>query len=183
MSVRNTAAARRYARALFSIAQDDQAVPAIRAELRAMSQLFESDPTLRKAIFRPLHPVAERRGVLMAIGQRLGLSASVKNFLVYLIDQRRLVDFDAICAEFDRLADDAAGLVKAQVRAAAPLGDAQRERLQRALAARTGRQVELDVEVDPALIGGAVAVVGNVVYDGSLKTQLDQLRDTLMRGQ
>ncbi|MEM7409922.1 MAG: ATP synthase F1 subunit delta [Myxococcota bacterium] len=183
MSVQNTAAARRYARALFSLAQDDQAVDAVRGELQGMAKLFETEPSLRRALFRPLHPVEQRRGVLKAVGQQLGLSGSVRNFLVYLIDQRRLVDFDAICSEFDRLADEAAGLVKARVRAAAPLGDAQRDRLQRALAARTGRQVELDVEIDPDLIGGAVAVVGNVVFDGSLKTQLDQLRDTLTRGQ
>jgi F-type H+-transporting ATPase subunit delta len=106
----------------------------------------------------------------------------VRNFFAYVIDQRRLVDFDAIRAEFEQLADTAAGRLKARVTAAAPLDDAQRERLQRALAARTGRSVELDVSVDPSLIGGDVATVGNVVFDGSLRTQLYQLRDTLSRG-
>ena len=95
--------------------------------------------------------------MLRSLCERLSLTPNVRNFFAYLIDQRRLVDFDAIRAEFEQLADAAAGLVKARVTAAAPLDDAQRERLQRALAARTGRSVELEVRSIPALIGGAVA--------------------------
>jgi F-type H+-transporting ATPase subunit delta len=177
-----SAAARRYARALFSIARDTSSVDATRDAIDRMTALFESEPTLRSALFRPLHPVAERRAVLRAVCDRLGLDATVRNFFMYLIDQRRLVAFDAIHDEFGSLADAAAGLTKARVTAATPLDDVQRERLQRALAARTGRRVELDVSVDPELIGGAVAVVDNVVFDGSLRTQLHQLRDTLSRG-
>ena len=65
---------------------------------------------------------------------------------------------------------------------ASPLRDDQRERLRRALAARAGREVELEVRVDPTLIGGAIARVGGLVFDGSLRTQLAQLRDNLTRG-
>jgi len=181
--MRSSAAARRYARALFGLAQDAGIVAAVRSELAAVASLFESDPELRNALFRPLHPVAERRAVLRSLCERLSLAPILRNFFAYVIDQRRLVDFDAIRAEFEQLADSAAGLVKARVTAAAALDDAQRSRLQSALAARTGRNVELEVSIDPALIAGAVATVGNVVFDGSLRTQLQQLRDTLSRGQ
>jgi F-type H+-transporting ATPase subunit delta len=181
--MRSSAAARRYARALFALADETHAVTQARDELAAIAGLFESEPALRNALFRPLHPVAERRAVLRSLSERLSLSIIVRNFFSYAIDQRRLVDFDAIRAEFEQLADAAAGLVKARVTAAAPLDDAQRDRLQSALAARTGRNVELEVHVDPALIGGAVAAVGNVVFDGSLRTQLSQLRASLSRGE
>jgi F-type H+-transporting ATPase subunit delta len=180
--MRSSAAARRYARALFALADETGAVAQIRAELAQIAALFESDSALRDALFRPLHPVAERRAVLRSLCERLSLSTIVKNFFAYTIDQRRLVDFDAIRSEFEALADAAAGLVKARVVSATPIDDAQRARLQNALAARTGREVELDVAVDPSLIGGIVASVGNVVFDGSLRTQLQQLRDTLSRG-
>jgi F-type H+-transporting ATPase subunit delta len=180
--MRSSAAARRYARALFALADESGSIDRVRGELAAMAGLFDSEPALRAALFRPLHPVAERRAVLRALGERLSLTPIVRNFFAYAIDQRRLVDFDAIRAEFEQLADAAAGRMKAHVTAAAPLADAQRERLQRALAARTGRNVELDVTVDPSLIGGVVASVGNLVFDGSLRTQLSQLRDTLSRG-
>jgi F-type H+-transporting ATPase subunit delta len=180
--MRSSAAARRYARALFALADETGAVAQIRAEVARIAALFESDPALHNALFRPLHPVTERRAVLRSLCERLALSATVKNFFAFAIDQRRLIDFDAIRSEFEALADAAAGLVKARVVSAAALDDAQRARLQRALAARTGRNVELDVAVDPSLIGGVVASVGNVVFDGSLRTQLQQLRDTLSRG-
>jgi len=180
--MRSSTAARRYARALFALAEETDSVATVRAELARVAALFEAEPALRNALFRPLHPVAERRAVLRSLCERLALSATVRNFFAYAIDQRRLVDFDAIRAEFEQLADAAAGLVKARVTAAAPLDDPQRERLQNALAARTGHSVELEVSVDPGLIGGAVATVGNVVFDGSLRTQLHQLRTTLSRG-
>jgi F-type H+-transporting ATPase subunit delta len=180
--MRSSAAARRYARALFGLAEETGSVERVRGELATMAQLFESDRALHHALFRPLHPVAERRAVLRALCERLSQTPILRNFFAYAIDQRRLVDFDAIRAQFEQLADAAAGRLKARVTAAAPLGEAQRERLQRALTARTGRNVELDVTVDPSLIGGVVANVGNVVFDGSLRTQLDQLRDTLSQG-
>jgi F-type H+-transporting ATPase subunit delta len=179
---RSSAAARRYARALFSIARDDGAVESVRGELDAMGRLLDEAPELRRALFRPLHPVKERRAVLAGVGQRAGISASVQNFLMFLIDQRRLVDFDAIRSEFGRLADDAAGRIKAEVVSASELPEAQRERLRLAIARRTGREVDLEVAVDPGLIGGAVARIGGMVFDGSLRRQLGQLRDTLTRG-
>src|SRR5258706_8229066 len=177
--MRSSAAARRYARALFALADETGSIAVIRGELAGIAALFESEPELRNALFRPLHPVAERRAVLRSICERLSLTPILRNFFAYAIDQRRLVDFARIRAEYDQLADAAAGLVKARVTAAAPLDDAQRARLERALAARTGRNVELEISADPALIGGAVATVGNVVFDGSLSTHLAQLRDPL----
>jgi F-type H+-transporting ATPase subunit delta len=180
--MRSSGAARRYSRALFSIARDDGSIAAVRGELDAFSQVLGDTPELRDELFRPLRPVRERRGVLAGVSERLGFSPTVRNFLTFLIDQRRLVDFEAIKDEFERLADEAAGRVQAEIISATPLGDAQRSRLQSALAQQTGRHVELVETVDPDLIGGAVAKVGGVVFDSSLRTQLSQLRDTLTRG-
>ena len=124
----------------------------------------------------------ERRGVLGAVCDRLGVKPSVKNFLLFLIDQRRLIDFEAIREEYARLADEAAGRMQAEIVSASDLQEAQRERLTNALARRTGRQIELVVKVDPELIGGVIAKVGGVVFDGSLRTQLSQLHDSLTKG-
>ncbi len=180
--MRSPAAARRYARALFALARDEGRVDAVRSELDALSQLLAANTELRQAIFRPLHPGAERRAVLQAVCQRLGSSATVRNFCAFLVDQRRVIDLEAICQAYQQLADAAAGRTQARVVSASPLSDEQRERLRRALSARTGQQVEFEESVDPSLLGGAVATVGGLVFDGSLRTQLEQLRASLTRG-
>ena len=179
--MRSSAAARRYARALYQLAREDDRVEAVRGELGAMAKLFDTEPALHRAIFRPLHPVAERRSVLSRVAESLGTSPTLRNFYSLLVDQRRLIDFPAIREEYARLADEAAGRTRAEVVSASPLSDAQRERLRSALAARTGREIELSTRVDPALIGGAVANVGAMVFDGSLRTQLERLRSSLTK--
>ena len=181
--MRSSAAGRRYARALFALAHEASQVAEIGGEIDSIRDLLAEVPELKDALFRPLHPVAERRAVLRAVAMNLEVRDTVRNFLVFLVDQRRLIDFDGIRDEYQRLADETAGRMRADIVTASPLSDGQRDRLERALSSRTGRQVELDVRVDADLIGGAVAKVGDVVFDGSIRTQLSQLRDTLTRGQ
>lgn len=179
----STRAGRRYAKALFAIAQDDGRVDEVRGELRALSGLLNEHREFRDAILQPLHPGAERRAVLTSVCERLQLGATVRNFCAFLVDQRRVIDFEVIRAAYEAYADRAAGRTRARVVSANPLRDEQRARLRRALAARTGQQVELDESVDASLLGGAIASVGGLVFDGSLRTQLRQLRTSLTRGQ
>jgi F-type H+-transporting ATPase subunit delta len=181
--MQSSAAARRYARALFSLARESGSIDATRGELEAIAGLIGSDPALERALLKPLHPVAQRRAALRALCERLGVGVVVRNFFSYLIDQRRLVEFAGIREEYHRLADAEAGRTRAEVVCAAPLQPDQLERLQRALSARSGREVQLDVRIDESLLGGAVASIDGVVYDGSLRTQLAQLRSVLTRGQ
>ncbi len=147
-----------------------------------MARLLASSPDLHRRLFQPLHPVDERRRVLVSVCKRGGGSQTVQNFFAYLVDQRRLIAFTAICEEFGRLADYAAGRVRAEVLSASPLRDEQRARLAETLNRRTGKEVDLSVRVDPALLGGAIATVDGLVFDGSLRTQLSQLRVNLMQG-
>ena len=172
-------AARRYARALFALAREEDEVASIRAELDDMARLLAANPDLKRRLFQPLHPVRERREVLKSVCEQGRGSQMIRNFFAYLIEQRRLVAFETIHDEFNRLADEAAGRVRAEVRSASPLRDEQRTRLIDALAQRTGKEIELTLQVDPSLIGGAIATVGGLVFDGSLRTQLLQLRGTL----
>jgi F-type H+-transporting ATPase subunit delta len=180
--MRAAATARRYARALFALAVEEGSVEEIRRELDALVALIERNDELSHAIFRPLHPAAERRRVLRTTCERLGTSATLQRFCAFLVDRRRVVELAEIRAAYAALADAAAGRVRARVVSATPLSAGQRERLRHALAVRTGHELDLETAVDESLLGGAVASVGDLVFDGSLRTQLEQLRTSLMRG-
>ena len=178
----STAAARRYARAIFGLAGEEGRIDEVRGELAKLAQLFEESPELSSVALEPLHPVAERLAVLDRLAERLGLHPTVRQLCAILVEHGRMADFPVIREEVERLANEAAGHLEAEILAASPLPPAQLERLRRALTARTERDVQLRVTIDPALLGGVVARVGDLVFDGSLRTQLVQLRANLMKG-
>lgn len=179
MAARASAADHRYAKALFALAREEGLVEAVGSEFQRLVEVLREVPALRDVLVRPLYPAAERRAALAAVGTRLGLSPLLQNFCAFLIDQRRTRELESISAEYQRLAEEAAGRVRGEVVAAAPLAAAQLQRLRAALARQVGHEVELTVRVDPALLGGAWARVGDLVFDGSLRTQLAQLRASL----
>ena len=174
-------AARRYARALFGLAREVGEVDAVRGELASMANVLDESAELRVALFRPLHPAAQRKDALAALVERLGAGGTLRNFLQFLIDQRRLIDFATIQAEYERLADEASGRLRAEVISASPLAEPQVERLREVLARQSGRDVAVEVTLDDSLLGGVVAKVGDLVFDGSLRTQLRQLRANLTK--
>jgi len=180
--MRGGTAAHRYAKALFGLAEDERRHREVRDELEKLSSLFEGSRELRDALLTPLHPANGRKAALREIANRISVSPLVQNFLSYLIDQRRLIDFNAIVEAYGEFADNAEGLLTAEVISASPLDDRRKDRLRRALSERTGREVRLEIKVDSALIGGAIAKVGDLVFDGSLRTQLGQLRANLTKG-
>lgn len=175
-----SAAAVRYAKALFSLALDDRRVKEVREEVESLARLFAEQEDLRHALLTPLHPADQRKAALRAVGAQLSLSPLLQNFGAYLIDQRRLIDYATIAEEYGRLADEEQGLLTAQIIAASELDERRRDRLRRALSERTGREVRIEVSVDPSLLGGAIAKVGDLVFDGSIRTQLQQLRGNLL---
>ena len=181
--MKSQAAAIRYAKALFGLAKDEHRLAEVREELERFAGLLDSHDELRDALQQPLYPADERKAVVKAVAGPASQSPLLVNFYSFLIDQRRFVDFAGIVEEFGRLADEDAGLTTAYVVAASDMDERRRDRLRRALSERTGREVRLEVTVDPELIGGAVAKVGDLVFDGSLRTQLSQLRANLTKGQ
>ena len=180
--MKSTAAGRRYAKALFTLAEEDSRIAEVREELSGLSELVAQNPELSRVLLTPLHPVEERKNVLDAVIREAGLSDTVRHFVAFLVDQRRLVDFEGIRDEYERLADEQAGLVTAEVVSARELDANDEERLRRALSAATGREVRLDIQLDPGVIGGVIAKVGDLVFDGTLRAQLGQLRATMTKG-
>jgi len=180
--MQGTTITRRYGRAIFELAiEADQSAEVLR-DLERVRELCASHDGLADVLFRPVHPASERRGVWNSIARRGELTPVVRNFCAYLIDNGRMGDLPGIVEEVERLVDERAGISRGEIIAAAPLQEADLQRLRTALSERVGRELDLTVSVEPELVGGLIAKVGDLVFDGSLRTQLEQLRSNLTKG-
>jgi F-type H+-transporting ATPase subunit delta len=171
--------ARRYARALMSIGVDDGSYEKLGREVRDLAGAMEQSPELSGVLGNPAFPRAERERVLLSVLRRLGAGTVVQNFTRLLLDRERLARLPDVARELDAMIDARAGRVSAEVVTAAPMSPAQLAKLEVALEKLSGKTVQLEKREDPDILGGVIARVGDIVYDGSLRTQLEQLRDQL----
>ena len=167
-----------YARALFEVARAEGTIDEVEDELFRFARSFESSDELRSALTDDQVPAAKRQAIVEDL---LGGKATptTTQLVSMVVGSGRGRDLPAI---IDKLVARAAGsknLSVAQVRSAVALSDDQQHRLKAALANATGQQVELKVVVDPSVLGGIVATVGDTVIDGSVRTRVDQLKSRL----
>jgi F-type H+-transporting ATPase subunit delta len=174
--------ARRYARALFSIGQESRNVRQILEEVDTLTEEIFQSEDLRRVLLAPIHPRAERKGVLAAVGERLGISSEVCALAALLVEENRSGLLPAIRDALRDAVDAAEGKVVAEVRTARPLEPGQIDQLQRALSRRVGAEVTMSIEIDEGILGGVVARVGDLLLDGSVRTQLASLAGSLRRG-
>ena len=167
-----------YATAMFEVARVEGSLDEVEDELFRFARTLEGNDQLRSVLTDDAVPAERRRGV---VGDLLGDRASpvTANLVSLVVGAGRARELPAI---IDRLVQRAAAehdKVVAEVRSAVALDDDQRERLAEALGRATGKSVEVKVVVDPAVLGGLVARVGDTVIDGTVRTRLDQLRETI----
>lgn len=174
------AVARRYAKALLAIGEEERRLDAVTREVRSLGDTVASSAELRALLSNPVVPQQARHDVMKDIAARLGVSPVVRDAALLLTDRRRGASLPDIAAALEALVDERAGKVKAEVTSAAPLTDAQAHRIQVSLERLTGRKILLARKVDPALIGGVVTRVGDRVFDGSVRTRLEQIRATAL---
>jgi F-type H+-transporting ATPase subunit delta len=172
--------ARRYAKALLLIGLDEGNIERMGREVRALASAIRRSQELAMTLSNPIFPRSDREKVLRALLDRIGATKSVVNFTRLLLDRERLGVLPDISRELDAMIDARAGRVAAQVTTAAPLDDKQKSRLVKTLESLSGKKVDMTVREDPELLGGLVAKVGDVVYDGSLRTQLERIRQDLV---
>ena len=174
------ASAVRYARALFDVAKKEADIQQVGREISAFANLVSSHEMLARTLANPAIPVQRKRGVIEQLIARAGtLSPVVSKLLVLLADRDRLALLPEIASAYEARLMDEAQIVRAQVTTAVELPADRINQLQQGLARVTGRQVQLDTRVDPAIIGGAVARIGSTVYDGSVTTQLEKVKERL----
>lgn len=170
--------ARRYAKALFGLAQEAGTVEATGTDLERLATLA-SDPGLKEVLSSPLLSVARRGALAQLVAQDLKLGELLTRFVGVLADHQRLDVLRLIQAHYERLLDESVGRARATIRTASKLDPHQQNALVAAFSKLTGKQVLPEIIVDPALLGGVVVEVGGRVYDGSVRTQLDRLAKQL----
>lgn len=165
----------RYASALFEIARDARAVERVEASLAAVADALAQSDDLRRLTNSPLVSRADAARAVAAAADRLGLDPTTRNFLGVLAENRRLDQLPAVMRAFRQLAAAHRGEATAQVTSAHPLDEGQQDALRRSLRARLGREVAVDLRVDPAILGGLVVRIGSQMIDSSIRTRLNTL--------
>ncbi|WP_242392639.1 ATP synthase F1 subunit delta [Anaeromyxobacter oryzisoli] len=171
--------ARRYAKALFALAVETGRVEPWSDALLALEQAVAASPDLRDVLSNPVYSREQRRAIVEQLASALRLDPEPTNLLFLLGDRNRLTYLSGVVDAFRELADQKLGRVRAKITSAVPLDVAAAQAIADKLSQATRAKVLLDRAVDPALLGGVVAQVGSLVYDGSVRTQLEDLRKTL----
>lgn len=168
--------AERYAQALAQTVRETDQLALVRDEVVAVARLFTESAELQATLKSPIVDAAAKQAVMNEIAARLQVSQLVKRFLTVVGEYGRFSLLPAIAKAVARAYDERAGIREVELRVAAPLDADMSRRLEAALVRATGGKVRVRELVDPSLIGGVVAKVGTLVYDGSLRTKLEEMR-------
>jgi F-type H+-transporting ATPase subunit delta len=169
----------RYATAMFELARDNNAVDRTMADLDRFDALIAESPDLLRLVRSPVFTAEEQKGALVAVLERAGIRGLAANFLLLVTAKRRLFAVRDMIRGLRALVAGYKGEMTAQVTVAEKLADRHLEALKDALKAVTGKDVALDVTVDPAIIGGLVVKVGSRMVDSSLKTKLNSIKHAM----
>ncbi len=181
--MKNLAISRRYARALLLIGKDDGKAEVYKQELDTIAKLVANEKGLELALTNPLYNAVARKKVLQLVIEKLNLSKAVRSFLFLLFDKGRIGFLGTINEFYQKLADELKNVARASLVSANEISAETVEKIRATLSKMTGKDIVLDVKVDQSLIGGVVSRIGDLVLDGSIKTQLLNMRESLKRGE
>jgi F-type H+-transporting ATPase subunit delta len=171
--------AKRYARAFFEIAREDGLYEKYYLELTLFSSIVKENKDLKDLLLNPVFDQAEKRAVVDSLLKKVDISNITANFLRLLVDKRRIGILPEIESCYRKLMDDALRKIRVDVKTAFPLSVELSGKIQKRMEEITGRKVEMAVSEDASLLGGIVVGVGDTLYDGSIKTQLHNIRNLL----
>jgi F-type H+-transporting ATPase subunit delta len=171
----------RYAHAFASVAASGHLdVVAAQQQLSDFSGTLAGSRELREVLMNPSIANEQKLKVLDAIAGRIGMFPQVRNFIAVIMDHQRLDELDEILTEYHAVADDQSGLTEAEVTSARPLNDNDRAELEAQVQKLAGGRIRTTYSQDATLLGGAVVRIGSTVYDGSIRAQLQQLKQKLV---
>src|SRR5580658_2645738 len=169
-----------YARACADVVLDSHLdVNRSLAQLRAIASLLAESSGLRRVWENPAVPAEQKRRLLDVIAERDGISKQVRNLVAVLIDHRRIHFLEPIIAQLEKELDARLGFAEADITSARALGDAEKREFEAQVGRLTGKKVRARYGQDAALLGGAVVRVGSTIYDGSVKGQLERMKEAI----
>ncbi len=170
---------KRYARAFFEIANEQKQVEPYYNELNQFASVVAENKSLKDFLANPIFEQASKKGVVDNIISKLKLSGMTVSFLRLLVDKKRIDIVEDIVVCYRQFMDETLKKVRVNVKTAFPLSDEMRDFIGASLEKSLGKKVEMTVEEDSTLLGGVVIGVGDTLYDGSIKNQLNKMRNLL----
>ena len=173
--------ASRYANAFANVAASAGLdVASAQRGMKDFAETLNGSHDLREILADPSVPADQKLSVVDALAERFGMMREVRNFIAVIMDHGRLGEFNEIIAEYDRVADAKGGVSEAEVTSAHELNPQDRQELEAKIAELAGSRVRVAYRLDSSLLGGAIVRIGSTVYDGSVRSQLEQLKQTLV---
>ena len=169
----------RYATALFELARDQKSVDSVKADLDKFSALLNESPDLLRLVRSPVFTADAQAKALEAVLAKAGIGGIAANFLKVLTKNRRLFAVADVIRAFRALVAQFKGEATAEVTVAEPLSDANLDALKAALKSVSGKDVDLNVKIDPSIIGGLVVKLGSRMVDSSLRTKLNSIKHAM----
>jgi len=179
----NIVLAKRYARALFSIGKETGELADFFTELSSVNKVLKDNLEINDALSSPIFPLAEKKSIIAEMVKSFGLKPSLAVFLDLLVERARIGLMEQIFNTFQEFMDEEIGIVRARVKTAVPLSGELSTNLSDVLSKIAGKKVEVELQEDPAILAGMVVTMGDKVWDGSLRNQLYNIRQSLMRGE
>jgi F-type H+-transporting ATPase subunit delta len=173
--------AKRYAKALVELGYEKNIVDKTRADLAAFTEAVDSSATLQKLFASPAITPESKAAVIAELAGKLDLQQTTKRFIEYLATTGRIRHVREVRSAFEEILAERQNRAQAKVTTAAALSDVELGEIKQKLETVTGKQVEVDAHIDPAVIGGARAQIGSMVYDGTIRNQLGKMRERLVK--
>jgi F-type H+-transporting ATPase subunit delta len=177
--VKSDVIAKRYARALYELGQEEGKEKAFLEELQGIVVVIGESEELKSILESPLYDIVLKKRILKEVSSKISVSPYTVNFLNILLDKDRFFVLAEILEAYKTILDDISGRVRAKVVCASAIDDAQLKQVCQTLSKVFKKEVDVDVSVEPSLIGGMIAEVEGMIYDGSIKTQISKLKQSL----
>jgi F-type H+-transporting ATPase subunit delta len=155
-------------------------VAAAQSQMQDFASMLDSSRDLKEVLENPSIPTEQKLAVLDALAERMGMLRQVRNFIAVMMDHQRLPQLNEIIAAYDIVADQGSGVAEAEITSAFELNDDDRKELEAQVATLAGSRIRVAYKQDKSLLGGAIVKIGSTVYDGSIRGQLEQMKQVLV---